>query len=177
MGHGYIYGLVHFRMKLDEKVLSEFSEWINDLAHSFRFGIYIHGDLVKDTLNNFIYDEFMYSASKGKSLPFDIFDCPLSNECFDIFKDRLTGFDGLSQLDDYSHTRLSDFEKLLNNVVSHRFVQYIQIRFEDAHGHSFIKVYDFTIKSFELCTALKQVPNEENRLEIPAARFKIVKEL
>ena len=49
-------------------------------------------------------------------------------------------------------------------------IAYATLHMEDVHGIA-KKTYEYTIEAGMLCDAIERVPNDNNRLDIPAVRF------
>lgn len=175
MGHASLYGKIVFNTVPTEEQLLDLAFYITQKAVDYRFGINLYSNLSDHIIPNRFSFDSIWNCVNEKYIPYEILDNPLTNECRYMFRDVVLDCEGLNVLPNYSNTRIPALQDFLGEILNHKLITKLTLRFEDEHGHDNITVYEYSIKPHELCEVLEQVPNDENGLEIPAAKFVITK--
>ena len=160
---------IHSPPLSDMERLIDLSFFITQTALNHRIGINMYCNLTEEGLLRYPLKNY----AKEGYLPYEILDNPLTNECFDLFNNIGYPEEGFA-VANIANTGLLRVQKFFEDVLRDERIEYITLHMEDVHGVA-KKTYEYEITSGMLCVAIEQVPNDINRLEIPAVRFKIVR--
>ncbi len=149
--------------------LIDLSFFITQTAIDHRIGVNLYCNLTEEGLRRYPLKNY----AKEGYLPYEILDDPLNNECFDLFRNIAYPEEGFT-VANMANTGLLRVQNFFEDVLQDERISYLTLHMEDVHGIA-EKTYEYEIPAGMLCHAMGQVPNDINRLEIPAVRFKIVR--
>lgn len=163
------YNEIHSPPFPDMERLIDLSFFITQTAIKHRIGVNLYCNLTKDGILRYPLKNY---ASEGY-IPFEILDNPLSNECFDLFRNIAYPEVGYN-VANIANTGLLRVQHFLEDVLQEEQIEYMTLQLENVHGIP-EKIYKCVIEPGELCRAIEQVPNDVNKLALPAVKFKIIR--
>ena len=163
------YNEIHSPPLPDMERLIDLSFFITQTAINHRIGVNLYSNLTMDGLLRYPLKNY---ASEGY-IPYEILDNPLSNECFDLFRNIAYPEIGYN-VANIANTGLLRIQHFLEDVLQDARIEYLILKIEDVHGIP-EQIYEYEIEPSELCQAIEQVPNDSNRLALPAVKLKIVR--
>ena len=163
------YDEIHSPPLSDMERLIDLSFFVTQTAINHRIAVNIYCNLTEEGLLRYPLKNY----AKDGYLPYEILDNPLTNECFDLFRNIAYPEKGFKVVNT-SNTGLLRVQNFLEDVLQDERIEYMTLHMEDVHGIA-KKTYEYEIEAGMLCHTIEQVPNDINRLAIPAVRFKIVR--
>ena len=163
------YNEIHSPPLPDGERLIDLSFFITQTAINHRIGVNLYSNL---TMNGLLRYPLKNYANEGY-IPYEIIDDPLSNECFYMFHNIAYPETGYN-VANIANTGLLRVQHFLEDVLQEEQIEYMTLQLENVHGIP-EKIYKCVIKPGELCRAIEQVPNDVNRLALPAVKFKIIR--
>ncbi len=163
------YNEIHSSPLSDMEDLIDLSFFISQTAINHRIGVNLYSNLTEDGLFRYPLKDY---ASEGY-IPYEILDNPLSNECFELFRNIAYPEIGYN-VANIANTGLLRVQHFLEVVLQDERIEYMTLQIEDVHGIS-KQIYEYTIEPGNLCYVIEQVPNDVNKLALPAVKLKIVR--
>jgi hypothetical protein len=159
------YDEIHSPPHDDVERLIDLSYFITQTAINHRIGINLYCNLTENGLRRYP----LKNHAKEGYLPYEILDNPLTNECFDLFRNIAYSEKGFT-VANIANTGLLRVQHFFEDIFQDERIAYATLHMEDVHGIA-KKTYEYTIEAGMLCDAIERVPNDNNRLDIPAVRF------